>query len=162
MFQRREKQADAAVNLLACRLMHSSTWWPSCFKENPTAGFRCWPGHMYSAVKGLRALFEESLLRANERELGWLILFPTVTSSIQVIAWPRTGTAAWSEDEVCRSPWFLRLSVCKIQPELILEASADFRGQSYQPDSLTTILRKIPCWLHNLELTVCLRHHLIP
>lgn len=126
-----------------------------------TAGFRCWPGHSYTVVEGLRAAFGARLLRARERELGWLILFPTVTSSIQVTARPRTVTAALTEDGVCRFPWFLRLSACKIQSELILEASADFRGQSYQPESLTTILKRIPWWLYNLELTVCPRHHLI-
>lgn len=123
-----------------------------------TAGFRCWPDHIHTEVKGLRAVFGASLLRARE---SWGGSFPTVTSSIQVTAWPETGTAAWSEDGVCRSPWFLWLSACKIQPELILEASADFRGQFYQPESLTTILKKIHWWLYSFELTVCPRHHLI-
>jgi len=43
------------------------------------------------------------LVRARGTELGWFILFPTVSSPIQVTKWPRTGTTAQSQHGICKT-----------------------------------------------------------
>lgn len=81
-------------------------------------------------------------MRSRRRELRWFILLPSISSSIQVTVWLRTGMAAWSADGISKTPQFLWLSACTIRPMLILEANADIRGQSYQPNSFTALLKR--------------------
>lgn len=96
---------------------------PTC----STAGFRCWPGHIYTVVKGLSSAFEANLLKAwereRERELGWLILFPTATSSIQVTAWPRTCCLVRGRS--------LQIPLVPLAQHLQNSITANFRGQCW-------------------------------
>lgn len=116
-----------------------------------TAGFRCWPGHICTVVKGLSL---EGVYWGQER-VG-MAHFVSLCNLID------PGDSMAQDRQCCLvRGWTLQMPLVPLAQCLQNSTRANCRGRSYQADSLTTILKKISHWLHNLELTVCLRHHLI-